>query len=58
MSDTDLVYEQQYESDSKTEGNVPRRPRRGGKGGKHLKEEPTSLVQLQACPLAMDCFRR
>jgi len=37
---------------------VPRRPRRGGKGGKPLREEPISLVQLQACPLAMDCFRR
>ena len=57
MSDTDSVYEQENDSDSTTEGNVPQRPRRGGKGGKHLREEPTSLVQLQAFPLAMDCFR-
>ena len=36
---------------------MPQRPRKGGKGGKHLREEPTSMVQLQACPLAMDSFR-
>ena len=36
---------------------MPRRPHKGGKGGKHLREEPTSLAQLQACTLAMDCFR-
>ena len=57
MSNTESVYEQENDSDSTTEGNVPQRPRRGGKGGKHLREEPTSMVQLQACPLAMDCFR-
>ena len=37
---------------------MPQRSRRGGKGGKPLREEPISLVQLQACPLAMDCFCR
>ena len=58
MSDTGSEYEQQYDSDSTVEGNVPRRSRRGGKGGKPLREEPISLVQLQACLLAMDCFRR
>ena len=36
---------------------MPQRPRKGRKGGKHLREEPTSMVQLQACPLAMDYFR-
>jgi len=56
MSDTDSSYEQGYDSDSTTEGNVPQGSRRGGKGGKHLREEPTYLAQLQACPLAMDCF--
>lgn len=48
MSDTDSSYEQGYDSDSTTEGNVPQGSRRGGKGGKHLREEPTSLAQLQA----------
>ena len=57
MSETDLVYEKESDSDSTAEGNVPRRPHKGGKGGKHPREEPTSLAQLQACPLAMDCFR-
>lgn len=46
MSDTDSVYEQQYDSDSTAEGNVPQRSCRGSKGGKPLKEEPISLVQL------------
>ena len=47
MSKTDSVYEQGYDSDSTAEDdNVPRRPHRGGKGGKHLREEPTSLAQL------------
>ena len=36
MSETDLFYEQEYDSDSTAEGNVPRRPHRGGKGGKPL----------------------
>ena len=44
MSETNSVYEQEYDSDSTTEGNVPRRSHKGGKGGKHLKEEPTSLA--------------
>ena len=57
MSETDSPYEQGYEqdSDSSTELNVPRRSH---KSGRHVKEEPTSLTQLQACPLAMDCFQR
>ena len=57
MIETDSVYEQEYDNDSTAEGNVPCRPHKGGKGGKHLREEPTSLAQLQACSLAMDCFR-
>ena len=57
MSETDSPYEQGYEqeSDSSTEVNVPRRSH---KSGRHVREEPTSLSQLQACPLAMDCFQR
>ena len=56
MSKTDSVYEQEYGNDSTAEINVPRRSHRSGKSGKHLREEPTTLAQLQACPLAMDCF--
>lgn len=61
MSETELVYEQEYDSDSTPEVNVPNVPRRyhkSGKSGQHVREEPTSLAHLQACPLAMDCFRR
>ena len=60
MSETESVYEQEYDSDSTPEVNVPNVPRRyhkGRKSGQHVREEPTSLAQLQACPLAMDCFR-
>ena len=60
MSETDSVYEQEYDSDSTLEVNVPNVPRRyhkGGKSGQHVREEPTYLAQLQACPLAMDCFQ-
>ena len=53
MTDTDSSYEQ--DSDSTTELHAPRRPR---KGGRHVREEPTSLTQLQACPLAMACFQQ
>lgn len=34
--------------------NAPRRPH---KGGKHIREEPTSLAELQACPLVVTCFQ-
>ena len=51
--DTDSSYEQ--DSDSTTELHAPRRPR---KGGKHVREEPTSLTELQACPLAISCFQQ
>ena len=37
--------------------NVPRRYHKGGKGGRHVREDPTSLAHLQACPLSMNCFR-
>ena len=57
MSETDSVYEQEYDSDSTDEVNVPRRFHKSGKGGQHVREDPTSLAQLQACPLATDCFQ-
>ena len=57
MSEIDSPYEQGYEkdSDSSTELNVARRSH---KCGNHVREEPTSLTQLQAFPLVMDCFQR
>jgi len=56
MSETESDYEQDYDSESTPEVSVPRRHHKSGKSGQHLREEPTSLTQLQACPLAMDCF--
>jgi len=32
-------------------------PRRSHKSGKHNWEEPTSLAELLACPLAITCFQ-
>jgi len=57
MTETNSSYEQEYEqgSDSSTELNVLRRPQ---KAGRHVKEKPTSLTQLQACLLAMTCFQQ
>ena len=52
-TDTDTSYEQ--DNDSTIELHALRRPR---KGDKHVREEPTSLTALQACPLAMTCFQQ
>ena len=60
MSKIESVYGQEYDSDSTLEvnvQNVPRKYHKIGKSGQHVREEPTSLAQLQACPLAMDCFQ-
>jgi hypothetical protein len=56
MSDTE-TYEQSDDHSSSTEIEEQRRPRRGGKGGHHKREEPTSLAELQACPLVVNCFQ-
>ena len=56
MSTTE-TYEQSDDRSSSTEVEVQRRPRRGGKGGHHKREEPTSLTELQACPLAVSSFQ-
>ena len=53
MTDTESSYEQ--DSYSTIELHAPRRSR---KSGKHVREEPTSLNELQACPLAMTCFQQ
>ena len=57
MSETKTDYEQSDDRDSTPEIEVPRRHHKGGKGGQHVREEPTSLANLQACPLAVTCFR-
>ena len=56
MSETE-TYEQSDDHSSSTEVEEQRRPRKGGKGGHHKREEPTSLVELQACPMAVTCFQ-
>ena len=56
MSTTE-TNEQGDDLSSSTETEIQRRPRRGGKGGHHKREEPTSLTELQACPLAVSCFQ-
>ena len=52
----DPSYDQDEEtcSDSPIEMHALRRPH---KGGKHIREEPTSLAELQAYPLAVTCFQ-
>lgn len=47
-------YEEETQSDSPTEGHAPWRHHRGGR---HIREEPTTLTELQARPLAMLCFQ-
>jgi len=47
-------YEVETESDSPMEEHAPQRPHRGDR---HIREEPTTLTELQACPLAMFCFQ-
>ena len=53
-SDPSYDYEEETQSDSPTKGHAPRRPHRGGR---HIREEPTTLAELQACPLAIVCFQ-
>ena len=53
--ETDIDTSYDRDGDSTTELHAPRRPR---KCGKHVREEPTSLAQLQACPLAIACFQQ
>lgn len=57
MSETETDYEQSDDRESTPEVEVPRRHHRGGKGGQHVREEPTSLAYFQACSLAVTCFR-
>ena len=48
-------YEVETQSDSPTEGHAPRRPH---KASRHIREEPTTLTELHACPLAISCFQQ
>ena len=32
-------------------------PRRHYRSGKHVRDEPNTLTELQACPLVMSCFQ-
>lgn len=54
--ETDSPYDRDEEivSDSSQEIHAPRKPH---KGGKHIREEPTTLTELLACPLAVACFK-
>lgn len=54
--ETNLDYEREEEtlSDSSREAPVPRKPQ---KGGKIIQEEPTTLTELLACPLAVTFFK-
>jgi len=45
--------EAETESDSPLREHETRRPR---KSGKHVREEPITLIELHACPLAIQCF--
>lgn len=47
--------EEEIHSDSSKERDT--QGKRPHKGGKHIREEPTSLRELQACPFALSCFR-
>lgn len=53
-SDPSYDREEETHSDSPTEIHAPRRPH---KGGKHIREEPTTLVELQTYPLTITCFQ-
>ena len=54
--ETDSPYERDGEtvSDYSQEIHAPRKPH---KGGKHIREEPTTLTELLACPLVVACFK-
>ena len=47
-------YEVEAQSNSPMEEHAPRRPH---KSGRHVREELTTLTELQACPLAVSCFQ-
>jgi len=48
-------FEEETLSDSSRERNV--QPKKPHKGGKIIREEPISMSELLACPLATTCFK-
>jgi len=52
-SETSSDYERETHSDIASGEQAPRRPR----SGRHVRDEPNTLIELQACPLAMSCFQ-
>lgn len=53
-SDSSYERDEEIVSDSSREMHALRRLH---KGGKHNREEPTSLAELLACPLVVTCFQ-
>jgi len=53
-SEDSLEYEVETQSDTASEEQAPWRHH---KSGKHVRDEPNTLTELQACPLAMSCFQ-
>lgn len=53
--DSEYEIEEETHSDSFRERDT--QGRRPHKGGKRIKEEPSSLRELQACPFSLSCFR-
>jgi len=47
-----------YEGDTHSDTSSGERVhRRHHQSGRHLRDEPNTLIELQACPLAMSCFQ-
>jgi len=53
--DSEYNYEEEIISDSYMERH--KKKRIPHKGGRIIREEPISLRELQACPLAIYCFK-
>jgi len=53
-SEISSEYEEETHSDT---ASGERAHRRHHRSGKHLRDEPNTLTELQACPLAMSCFQ-
>ena len=53
-SEVSLEYEVETHSDIASGEQAPRRHH---PSGKHVIDDPNTLTELQACPLAMSCFR-
>jgi len=54
-TDREYDYEEETLSDNSMERH--KQQRKPHKGGRIIREEPTSLREMQACPLAISCFK-